>query len=285
MVHLPLTGWAAADQAASAGAPARARRINPARLARGLTGWILPLAILALWLGLTLSGLVRASLLPAPQAVVEGMLALAGTGELFAHLGATAWRVAAGFALGAGIAVPLGAVCGLVPTVRRLLDPTMQMLRAVPSLAWVPLFILWLGIAEASKVALIALGVFLPVYLNVLAAVGQVDGKLIEVARAFRLGWGRRLRRVVLPAALPGLFVGLRAGLALGWMFVVAAELMGASEGLGFLMVDGQSTGRPDLIIGALILFALCGKATDTLLAAFATRLLAWQDTIAASER
>ena len=131
-----------------------------------------------------------------------------------------------------------------------------------------PLFILWLGIFEASKVALIAVGVFFPVYLGVMGAILSVDRKLVEVGRVFRLS--RTGDGPAHPAArgAAGLVVALRVGLGLGWMFVVAAEFMGASEGLGYLLVDGQQLGKPDQILAAIIAFALLGKTTDWLLVA-----------------
>ena len=154
-------------------------------------------------------------------------------------------------------------------TARRLLDPTLQALRAIPSIAWVPLFILWLGIFEASKVALIAVGVFFPVYLGVAGAIQSVDRKLVEVGRVFRLS--RLDARAADPAAGRAAgrrSIALRSGLGLGFMFVVAAEFMGASEGLGYLLVDGQQIGKPDQILAAIIAFALLGKAADSLLVA-----------------
>ncbi len=161
---------------------------------------------------------------------------------------------------------------------RGLLDPTLQALRSIPSIAWVPLFILWFGIFEASKVALIAVGVFFPVYLGVAAAILGIDRKIIEVGRVFRLGRVAMVRRVLLPAILPAWFTSLRSGLGLGFMFVVAAEIMGASEGLGYLLVDGQQLGRPDTIIAAIISFAVLGKLADALLLALTRPFLAWQD-------
>ena len=126
---------------------------------------------------------------------------------------------------------------------RKLLDPLLQSLRNIPSMAWVPLFLLWMGIQETSKIALIALGAFFPVYLNLSSGMSHVDPKLIEVGKVYRLTGFQMVRRVILPAALPEYIVGLRSGLSLAWMFVVAAEIMGASRGLGFLMIDGQMTG------------------------------------------
>ena len=141
-----------------------------------------------------------------------------------------------------------------------------------------PLFILWLGIFEESKVALIAVGVFFPVYLGVMGAILSVDRKIVEVGRVFRLSGPALVRRILLPAVLPAYVVSLRSGLGLGWMFVVAAEFMGASEGLGYLLIDGQQLGKPAQIVAAIIAFAVLGKATDTLLALGTAPFLRWQD-------
>jgi sulfonate transport system permease protein len=145
----------------------------------------------------------------------------------------------------------------------------------------VPLFILWLGIFETSKVALIAVGVFFPVYLGVMGAILSVDRKIVEVGRAFRLSGPAMIRRILLPAVLPAFVVALRVGLGLGWMFVVAAELMGASEGLGYLLVDGQQLGKPAQIFAAIVVFAILGKITDWLIVIAAAPLLRWQDAFA----
>ncbi len=253
------------------------------RALRAGRGLLLPLALLVLWR--LLSGeIVPAHLLPSPGAVLEELVELARRGELLGHLGASAGRVALGFALGVLAATLLGALAGASRLARELLDPTVQALKAVPSLAWVPLFILWFGIFETSKVLLIAVGVFFPVYLNLMTGILSVDRKLVEVGRINRLSRLAIIRRILVPATLPSYLVGLRAGLALGWMFVIAAELMGASEGLGFLMVDGQMTGRPAIIIGALVLFAVAGKLSDALLERLSRRLLRWQDSFGAAE-
>ena len=160
----------------------------------------------------------------------------------------------------------LGAITGYSALTRRLLDPTLQALRSIPSIAWVPLFILWLGIFESSKITLIAVGVFFPVYLGVMGAVLSVDRKIVEVGRVFRLSGAQMVRRILLPAVLPAYVIALRSGLGLGWMFVVAAELLGASEGLGYLLVDGQQLGKPAQIVAAIVVFAVIGKTTDWLL-------------------
>jgi sulfonate transport system permease protein len=143
----------------------------------------------------------------------------------------------------------------------------------------VPLFILWLGIFESSKIALIAVGVFFPVYLGVMGAIANVDRKIVEVGRVFRLSRAALARRVLLPAILPDFIIAVRSGLGLGFMFVVAAELMGASEGLGYLLVDGQQLGKPDQILAAIIAFAVIGKLGDWLIVVASKPFLSWQDT------
>ncbi|MFO1055906.1 MAG: ABC transporter permease [Dongiaceae bacterium] len=261
-------------------AAATRRRLPRLRRPRlgGLRGLLLPALLLAAWEAAARAGWLAPNLLPAPSVVLRTLAELWQAGELPGHIAATLQRVAVGFVAGTAAATLLGALTGYSRTWRELLDPMLQSLRSIPSIAWVPLFILWLGIFEASKVTLIAVGVFFPVYLNLMSGIQGVDRKLIEVGRAYRLSGWQLVRRVLLPATLPAYVVGLRSGLGLGWMFVVAAEYMGADRGLGFLLVDGQMTGRPQQIIGAILLFALLGKATDMALAALGRRLLAWQD-------
>jgi sulfonate transport system permease protein len=257
----------------TAPAAPRARRRWPWPL-----GAVLPVFGLAAWEAGAQAGLLAANLMPAPSAIAATVAELARRGELAEHLGATLFRVAAGFGAGVLAATLIGALAGASATARRLMDPTLQALRSVPSIAWVPLFILWFGIFELSKVVLIAVGVFFPIYLSLAAGLLHVDRKLVEVGRAYRFSRAKLIRRVLLPAVLPTYLIGLRSGLGLGWMFVVAAEFMGASQGLGYLLIDGQQTGKPATILAAILLFAALGKATDGLLALASARALRWQD-------
>jgi len=219
--------------------------------------------------------------MPPPSRILYTLYELAITGELWRHIVATTARVFIGFGLGVITGTLMGALAGASRLAKELLDSTLQGLRSVPSIAWVPLFILWLGIFEYSKIALIAVGCFFPVYLGVLGAILAVDRKIVEVGRVFRLSAPTLVRRILLPAILPAYVISLRSGLGLGWMFVVAAEFMGASEGLGYLLVDGQQLGKPDQILAAILTFALLGKLTDGLLAAAAGPFLTWQDAFA----
>jgi sulfonate transport system permease protein len=238
---------------------------RPARriASRPPVGLVLPVAILLAWEAEARFGVVATNLLPAPSAVVRTLADLSAGGTLLAHVVATLVRLFLGYVVGAGVATVLGVVCGRSAGVRAALDPTLQALRSIPSLAWVPLFLLWLGIQESSKVALIAVGAFFPVYLNLVTGIVAIDGKLVEVGLLHGYRGVRLAHRVLLPAVLPAYVAGLRSGLGLAWMFVVAAELLGASRGLGYLMVDGQTTGRPELVIAAILLFAVLGKLTD----------------------
>jgi sulfonate transport system permease protein len=250
------------------------------RLARPMLGLVLPVVLAVVWEFVVRMGWASGRLAPPPSVIFATFVDLARTGELQRNTSVTLARVAAGFGIGVAVATVLGAAAGYSPLVRRLLDPTIQALRAIPSIAWVPLFILWLGIFEASKVTLIAVGVFFPVYLGLMGAIQSVDRKLVEVGRAFRLSDAEMVRRILLPAVLPAYVISLRSGLGLGWMFVVAAELMGASEGLGYLLIDGQQLGKPAEIIAAIVAFAIVGKATDWLIVLAAAPFLRWEDVV-----
>jgi sulfonate transport system permease protein len=252
-----------------------------ARFARPALGLILPLGLAVAWEMAVRAGLSTGRLVPPPSVIFATFADLARTGELQRHAAATLARVAAGFGLGVAAGTVFGAVTGYSRLMHRLVDPTLQALRAIPSIAWVPLFILWLGIFEASKITLIAVGVFFPVYLGVMGAVLSVDRKIVEVGRVFRLSGAAMIRRILLPAVMPAYVIALRSGLGLGWMFVVAAEFMGASEGLGFLLVDGQQLGKPAQIVAAIVAFALLGKTTDWIISTASAPFLRWEDAFA----
>jgi sulfonate transport system permease protein len=263
--------WKSATTEVSANPPGKIKRIYiPDRL----LGWIIPVSALLLWELLARLGMLPANWLPAPTVVGKTIYQLTVSGDLLKHAGITMARVAVGFLLGASAGTLFGGLTGYLPVARKLLDPSLQALRSVPSIAWVPLFLLWLGIQETSKIALISVGAFFPVYLNLSVAMRHVDPKLLEVGKLYRLSTFQMVRRIILPAVLPEYIVGLRSGLGLAWMFVVAAELLGASSGLGYLMVDGEMTGRASIILASVILFAIFGKVTDWSLNAAGRKLL-----------
>jgi len=269
-----LVGRAELPVPAPAPTPPVPPRATPRRAGWGL---LVPALVLLAVEGAVRAGAVPAHLLPPPSAIAATVGELARA-DLAWHVAASAVRVATGFAAGALLGVLAGAWVGLDRRAAALLDPTFQALRAVPSLAWVPLLLLWLGIDEAPKLTLIAIGAFFPVYMGAVSGIRGVDRKLVEVGRLYGLPPVALARRVLLPAALPALTTGLRNGLSLAWMFMVAAELIAASRGLGYLLSDGRETGRADIVLAAIVLLALLGKASDSAMVALERRVLAWRD-------
>jgi sulfonate transport system permease protein len=212
--------------------------------------------------------------------VLAELTELASRGELWANVLASIERVGIGFGLALFFAVLIGSLVGSSRTAERAIDPTLQALRAVPSLAWVPLLLLWLGIGETAKVTLVAIGAFFPIYVALVTGIHGVDRKLIEVARLLGVRGIRLAASVLVPATLPTLLVGMRIGLTQAWLFLVAAELLGATKGLGFLLTDGQQTARTDEIFVAILLFAICGKLSEIGLRAIERRAVGWADTV-----
>ena len=231
-----------------------------------LLGLIVPALILLAWHLSTASGFFSPSQLPSPASVLAAAVDLIERGQLATHILISTQRVVLGFVIGSLLGVLAGALLGLSRLADVLLTPTVGALRAVPSLAWVPLLVLWIGINEDSKVTLISIGAFFPVFTTLYLGLRHVDRNLVEAARAFGLNGIRLLTTVQLPAVVPALFSGLRLALAQSWLFLVAAELIASSMGLGFLLTDSQQTGRVDRIILAIILLAVIGKTTDALL-------------------
>ena len=241
---------------------ARGRRL-------ALLGLILPTILLGLWQLTTALGLFSIVQLPPPGAVLKAGHDLIDRGLLPQYIAISTQRVVTGFAIGASLGLLLGALTGLAKSWDAVLGPTLGAIRAVPSLAWVPLLILWLKIGDESKLTLIAIGAFFPVYTTVSGALRHVDPQLVEAGRAYGLGGPRLFLAVQLPAVLPAVISGLRLALAQAWLFLVAAELIASSAGLGFLLVDSQNNGRVDRILLAIISLAILGKTTGSILGLF----------------
>lgn len=257
------------DAAAGASRPADAggRRAWDRPVVRVLAGLVLPVVIVLAWQIVTTSGLVEPYRLPTPASVYQAGVELAETGQLWTHIAISVQRVLLGFAIGSVIGLAAAGIVGLSRLGDVLLSPTLAAVRAVPSLAWVPLLILWMQIGEDSKVTLIAIGAFFPVYTTVASALRHVDPHLVEAGRSFSLrGWSL-FRTVQLPAVIPSVVSGLRLALAQAWLFLVAAELIASSMGLGWLLTDSQSNGRVDRILLSIVLLALLGTLTSGLLA------------------
>ncbi|HCX84078.1 MAG TPA: nitrate ABC transporter permease [Micrococcales bacterium] len=237
-------------------------------------GLLLPALLLLVWQLVTTTGLVPAYKLPTPASVWAAAVDLASNGDLYLYTAISTQRVLLGFAIGSALGLVVGAVVGLSRLGDVLLSTTLGAIRAVPSLAWVPLLILWLKVGEESKITLIAIGAFFPVYTTVSAALRHVDPHLVEAGRVYGLRGVSLLTGVQLPAVLPSVVSGLRLALAQSWLFLVAAELIASSMGLGFLLVDSGNNGRVDRMILAIVMLALMGKLTDALIGLLERRVL-----------
>lgn len=255
-------------------APLRRTDLLSRGWAVGLLGAVVPVVLLGAWHLASTTGVFAVYQLPPPLSVWDAAVELFDRGELFEQIAISTQRVLLGFAAGAVLGLMLGALVGLSRIWSVLLSPTMGAIRAVPSLAWIPLLLIWLKLGEDSKVTLVAIGAFFPVYTTVAGALKHVDPHLVEAARAFGLRGFGLFRTVQLPAVLPSVVSGLRLAMAQAWLFLVAAELAGASMGLGFLLTDSQNNGRVDRVLLAIVLLAVLGKVTDTLIGVGERRFL-----------
>ncbi|CAN5288928.1 ABC transporter permease [soil metagenome] len=230
-----------------------------------LLGAIIPLAALGLWQLIIVLDVVPAYRLPSPASVWLAGVDLYNRGLLYQHVAISTQRVLIGFTIGSIVGLIVASTVGLSRVAELLLGPSLGGLRAVPSLAWVPLLGLYLGLNEDSKVTLIAIGAFFPVFTTVSAALRHVDPHLVEAGRAYGDSGPRLLGLVQLPAVVPAVISSLRLALAQSWLFLVAGELLGASLGLGYLLVDSQQNGRIDRLFLVIILLGVLGKVTDSL--------------------
>jgi sulfonate transport system permease protein len=239
--------------------------------------WLSPFLLLALWEAAARSGLIPAHTLAAPSTVIATMLQMIASGELPANLLVSFGRVAAGLAIGVSLGIVLGLSAGLSKLGEALVDPLMQIKRTIPVVALAPLFIVWFGIGETPKVALIALATLFPVYLNLYGGIQGVDRRLLDAARSFGLGRMALIVHVVLPGALPSLLVGLRYALTVAIVMLVIAEQINASAGLGFLVNNARDFMRTDIIVVCLMVYALLGLGADLLIRIVEARALAWR--------
>ncbi|MBB5692998.1 ABC transporter permease [Muricoccus pecuniae] len=255
--------------------PVRARLPRPdlSRLRRFAS----PLVLVLLWQAASMAGLISPRTLAAPSTILVTAWELLVTGELPRHLLVSLGRVASGLAIGVTTGIALALVAGLSRLGEEVVDAPMQMLRTLPFLALVPLFILWFGIGETPKIALVALGSAFPVYLTLFAGIRGVDPKLAEAGRVFGLDRMGLIRHVVLPGALPSGLVGLRYALGSAWLSLVIAEQINATAGIGFLINDARDFLRTDVIVVGLLVYALLGLGADALVRAFERRALAWR--------
>lgn len=241
-----------------------------------LLSWLAPVLLVVIWEVLTQVGWIAPYVLPAPSKVVLTAFKLATTGSLLNDLGVSLVRAGTGFAIGGGIGFALGILVGFSRIAEAAIDRSIQMIRAIPFLAALPLVIVWLGVGEAQKIFLVALGVAFPIYINTTLGIRQVDPKLVELGRVQGLGTLELIRRIILPGALPSILTGVRYALATAWLALVVAETIGAQSGIGFLAMDAREFLRTDVIVLTIVIYALIGVAADGIARALERRLLAW---------
>jgi sulfonate transport system permease protein len=268
--------------AASSTPTLQAARGVRGRMASALLPWILPGLALIVWQSAAELGWLSSRTLPSPAEVWRAAWRLAASGELARHVAISSRRAAIGFLLGGGIGFGFGLLNGLSKAAEGLFDTTLQMVRAVPHLALVPLFILWLGIGEVAKVALVALGAVFPIYLNTLHGLRSVDPRLVEMARVHGLGQIGLIRRVILPCALPSILVGVRYGLGVTWLTLIVAETISADAGIGYLAMNAREFLQADVVMVAILLYALLGKLADLATRLLERWLLPWHATLGA---
>lgn len=258
----------------------RAGGIRPAwrlpQLAR-FRRFVSPAVLVLAWQAAAMAGLIPERTLAAPSTILATAWTLAASGELGRNLLVSLGRVALGLGIGVGLGTALALATGLSRRGEELLDAPVQMIRTLPFLGLVPMFILWFGIGETPKIALVALGTTFPIYMNLFAAIRGVDVKLVEAARVFGLDRRGVIRHVILPGALPAGLVGLRYALGVAWLSLVIAEQINATAGIGYMINDARDFLRTDIIVVGLVVYALLGLAADTLVRALERRALAWR--------
>jgi len=238
---------------------------------------LLPLLLAAVWQALSSLGWIRPILLPSPLKVIACFWSLTVSGDLPRHLGISLLRVLEGFAIAAVIGVSLGLAMGLWRVVDRATDLLIQLLKPIPPIAWIPLAILWFGIGETGKVYIIFLGAVFPILVSTVDGIRQTDQRYVELARILEVTRLRFITQVVLPGALPSIMTGLRVGLMVAWMCVVAAELIAASSGIGYMIMDARQMSQTDEVLVGMITIGVMGKLLDVSLKWLENRLITWK--------
>ena len=236
--------------------------------------WLLPAAIILVWQAA--STLIATRFLPAPTDVAAAALRLLMSGELFRSIWVSTWRALAGFAIGGAIGFAFGLANGLSYRCEQVFDSTLQMVRNIPHLALIPLVMLWFGIGEEAKIFLVALGVFFPIYINTQHGIRSVDPQLVEMGRTYGMSPRSLFLRVILPGALPSIFVGLRYALGIMLLTLIVAETIAASSGIGYMAMQAREFLLVDVVVLSILIYALLGKLADSSARLLERIFLAW---------
>jgi sulfonate transport system permease protein len=239
-----------------------------------------PALLVVLWAAASAAGALDPGAIPAPWTVVETGAHLWTDGTLPDDILTSLQRAGTGFVLGLAAGVALALAAGLSRTGEALIDGTVNLNRAIPTLGLIPLFILWLGIGETFKIAIIAIVVYIPIYLNTHAALSGIDSRFVELAEVQGLSRLRFIRQIVIPGALPGFFVGLRLGVTGSWLGLVVLEQINATSGLGYMMFQAQNYGQTDVILVGLVVYGIFGLVSDSTVRIVERRVLSWRRTL-----
>lgn len=238
--------------------------------------WAIPVLIVVIWELAARVGWIEPQVLPAPSSVAVTAWNLARNGDLFVHLGVSLLRAACGFLIGGAIGLALGVLVGFSQLAQALIDRSIQMVRAIPFLAMLPLVIVWFGVGEGAKIFLVALAVLFPVYINTMLGIRQIDPKLMELAKVIGMKWPAVVRRIILPGAMPAILTGVRYALAHAWLALVIAETLATTKGIGFLAMDAREFLQTNVILLTMIIYAIIGVIADALVRSLEARFLSW---------
>ncbi|MBB3126689.1 sulfonate transport system permease protein [Paenibacillus rhizosphaerae] len=239
---------------------------------------VIPVVVVVLWQWAGGAGWISPEFMPTPWVILNSLIHLVASGDLAYHIGVSIQRTLLGFAIGGLLGLVLGCFTGMFRKAEYLLDPSIQVLRLVPHLAIAPLIILWFGFGETSKIAIIISGSFFPMYINTYAGIRQVDGKWFEVGRVLEFKPYQRFTRLIVPGALPSILLGVRLSLAVSWISLVVAELVGSTAGIGFMINEAKQNSDTPVIFVGILIFAVVGKLIDSLVRLLERRWLHWRD-------
>lgn len=249
---------------------------NKSNIYHKIAPWLIPVALLLSWQLFSVTGWISGNILPSPLEVITAAVAASASGELWENIWVSTWRALFGLLLGGGIGLILGLLNGIYPFAERHLDATVQMLRNIPHLALIPIVILWFGVGEEGKIFLVAVGVFFPIYINTYHGIRSVDKGLIEMGRVYRLSDWNLFSKVILKGALPSILVGVRYSLGVMWLTLIVAETVAASSGIGYMAMNAREFMQLDIVVLAILLYAVLGKLADSLAKLLESRLLKW---------
>ena len=241
-----------------------------------LEPWLIPIVIVIAWEVSNKTGLLANTILPAPTDVLKAGYAQAASGTLWSHLQISTSRALTGFVIGGGLAFVIGVLNGIVPIAQRYLDTTIQMLRNIPNLALIPLVIIWFGVGEEGKIFLVAISVFFPIYVNTYHGIRNIDPRLIEMGKIYNLSKTKLFFKVIILGAMPSILVGVRYSLGIMWLTLIVAETVAASSGIGYMSMNAREYMQLDIVVLAIILYAILGKVADSIARLLEKKLLKW---------